>query len=289
MMKTYDCEPTLTDSEVLEFCKRGYLKLEAVVPEEINARTREFRATHTGADAHELLDEDWFVEGVLQNAQAAGAVRSLLGSNFLMPHLMYSHRSTAPFSAQGWHRDGYAAHQIALPYLQVFYYPQDTPQELGPTEFLPGSHFLYAPSRMMGHYDRIAGSFVSAAPAGSIWITAYTLWHRRPDALGNGTREMLKYNYFRQSAPRRDWIRESDFDPKTADYASPFSMTFREQFREANDAAQLFAWLCGQGDNYNLLGGQAWPLPANYPNGTRVGYPFETHSENGVLSFQMRS
>ena len=36
--KTYDCEPTLTDSQVLEFCKTGYLMFEGVVPDEINRR-----------------------------------------------------------------------------------------------------------------------------------------------------------------------------------------------------------------------------------------------------------
>ena len=40
-MKTYyDCEPTLSDGEVLDLCKRGYIRLEAVVPEEVNARAR---------------------------------------------------------------------------------------------------------------------------------------------------------------------------------------------------------------------------------------------------------
>ena len=36
--KTYDCKPTLTDTEVLEFCKNGYLMLEGVVPDEVNRR-----------------------------------------------------------------------------------------------------------------------------------------------------------------------------------------------------------------------------------------------------------
>ena len=31
--KTFDCTATLTDSQVLEFCKTGYLLLESVVPE----------------------------------------------------------------------------------------------------------------------------------------------------------------------------------------------------------------------------------------------------------------
>ena len=30
-METYDCKPTLNDSEVLEVCKNGFLMLEGVV------------------------------------------------------------------------------------------------------------------------------------------------------------------------------------------------------------------------------------------------------------------
>ena len=37
--RTIDCNPTLNDSQVLEFCKNGYLILENVVPEDINKKT----------------------------------------------------------------------------------------------------------------------------------------------------------------------------------------------------------------------------------------------------------
>ena len=40
--KTYDCKPTLTDKQVLEFCKQGFLLLEGVVPDEINRKTLEY-------------------------------------------------------------------------------------------------------------------------------------------------------------------------------------------------------------------------------------------------------
>ena len=88
-MKTYyDCEPTLSDVEVLELCKQGYIRLEAIVPEEVNARVRAFLAENSSHEPTEILHEDWFVEGVIKNPQAAGAVRSLLGVNFGLPLLM---------------------------------------------------------------------------------------------------------------------------------------------------------------------------------------------------------
>ena len=42
MKPTYDCDPTLNDSEVLEFCKNGFLLLENVVPDDVNEKTLGF-------------------------------------------------------------------------------------------------------------------------------------------------------------------------------------------------------------------------------------------------------
>jgi len=40
--RTFDCEPTLTDSQVAEFCREGHLLLPGVVPDEINERTCDY-------------------------------------------------------------------------------------------------------------------------------------------------------------------------------------------------------------------------------------------------------
>ena len=46
-MDTSHIAPTLTDTEVLDFCKRGYLLLDGVVPEEINRKTVAFVDNNT--------------------------------------------------------------------------------------------------------------------------------------------------------------------------------------------------------------------------------------------------
>ena len=102
-LETADCEPTLTDTEVIEFCKKGFLMLEGVVPREINRRAFDFIDTHGHVP---IRGEEWFMENVLLNREAAGAVRSLLGANFGMPIGVANHRVECPNSAQGWHRDG---------------------------------------------------------------------------------------------------------------------------------------------------------------------------------------
>ena len=261
-MKTYDCPPTLTDSQVLDVCKQGYLVLEGVVPEEINRRTVEFVDNNPVIEPTEILDEDWFVEGVICQPEAAGAVRSLLGRNFVLPILMSNHRTHMPLEAQRWHRDGGSQYGPAQHYLQVFYYPETCTREMGPTELLPGSHHIFSLSRQMAHYGKIKSSAYAAVPAGSIIITVYSIWHRRSDSTASGIRNMLKYNYWRTVPPERDWIIDPDFDVMTADYTFIGPGT-RQQFRDCYDAAEMFFWLSGKHDDFQVMGGQGWPIPAN--------------------------
>src|SRR5437870_1680302 len=97
-LQYYDCPPTLTDRQMIEFCKSGFLILEGVVPEEINRRTVEYVATmDTHWEPTSLLDRSWFAEGVLKNPAAAGAVRALLGRDFALPILISNHRGVLPF------------------------------------------------------------------------------------------------------------------------------------------------------------------------------------------------
>lgn len=273
-MRTCDCAPTLTDTQVLEFCKTGFLMLEGVVPEEINRRTLAYLDEHPEMEPTAILNEAWFVDNVILNPQAAGAVRSLLGRHFGLPILMSNHRVTGPLPAQNWHRDGGSRYTPELHYLQVFYYPQDCTRAMGPTELLPGSHFLFAPSSYMGHYGSIRGSYHAVAPAGSIFLTVYSIWHRRSASSVPGLRNLLKYNYWRTVPPQRDWIAEPDFDFATADYTL-HGPTFRQQFRDCEDAARMFFWLCGRADECRMMGGQGWPIPANRLD-RPYGYPLET-------------
>lgn len=275
-VRLHDCDPTLTDSQVLEFCKRGYLMLEGVVGDDVNRRIVEYLETGD-KEPSDILRQDWFLNGVILQRDAAGAVRSLLGRGFGLPVLVSNHRVTCPSPRQFWHRDGNSPHGPALNYLQVFYYPQDVPRELGPTEVLPGSHFLYTmgqlPQNYMGHYGGIRGSVYTTAPAGTIFVTVYSIWHRRSEATGSGVRNNLKYNYFRTAAPRRDWIREEGFDFATADYGFGGPLTYRQQHRDTVDNAEMFCWLCGKADEFRVLGGQGWPV-VNSDNHPTVGRPY---------------
>ncbi len=267
-MKTFDCEPTLTDREVIRFCREGYYELPAAVDEEVCRRIVDH--LHSSPDRnHEpgaLMGEDWFVDGLVCNPQTAGAVRSLLGADFILPPYMANHPGPCP-EPVGWHVDGGNMHTFALNYLQVFCIPQDTTVEMGPTELVPGSHFLLGQSALVTHYGVIRGAKKCVGPAGTVFITCYPIWHRRLKATANGgMRHLLKYNYLRNTPPTRDWIVEDDLDP--ARNVSEFSHLraggplLRRNILDCYDAARMFLWLCGLEEEYRYIGGHAWPMPS---------------------------
>ena len=115
--ETYDCEPTLTDSQVLEFCKTGYLMFEGMVPDEINRKTIEYCDRYPVPEPQGIVHEDWFVENVIANPTVGGVLRSLLGADFHLPIKMANHRVHCPMTSEKeaqefpvmggvWHVDG---------------------------------------------------------------------------------------------------------------------------------------------------------------------------------------
>ena len=276
--RTFDCEPTLTDSQVLEFCREGHLLLKGVVPDEINQRTcawldgdipanpsyipdgltkadlDRIRSTH---EPSSIFLEAWFVEYVLLNPQLAGAMRSLLGPNVGLPVLASHHRAECPMESQGWHQDADHIFGPEIRFLEVFYFPQDTPVELGPTELVPGSHIQPA-SRASEE-----GGVFCDGPAGTIGIHHQSILHRRGKSTAKGLRRMLKYNYWRTTPPARNWVVEEDFDFQRAYYGGHGTARYY---------AHMFYWLCGKGDQFRIIGGQAWPWQTENQIGPSHGF-----------------
>lgn len=270
--RTYDCEPTLTDRGVIEFCQNGFLTLKGVVSNDVNRKTLDFVDAHPSLEPVEILSEDWFIEGVILNPQAAGAIRSLLGTDFKLPSMLSNHRVEGPRTLTGgWHRDGGAIETPRIDNLQVFYYPADTPVEMGPTELVPSSHLLNAKRRFMRHYGNIRKGVKTAASAGSIFITHYTIWHRATTSTASGIRNLLKYNYFRTAAPKRDWIVDPSLD--FADVSFRPEVSVFEKWYDSIRVARLFHWLCGLGDDFEFKGGQSWPVTAGGPRTSHEGMP----------------
>lgn len=275
---TFDCDPTLTDSQVLEFCREGYILLPGVVSAEANDKSCAYLEGRlepdpvwlpdgwTKADVDRVREthepttiflEEWFIQDVLLNPQLTGLMRSLLGPNVGMPILASHHATQCPQEAQGWHHDADHVFGPELEFVEVFYFPQDTPDELGPTEIAPGTH--------IGKHNRDIdeSGVLASGPAGTLGIHHQSIMHRRGASTASGMRHMLKYNYWRTNPPVKDWISEPDFDPARAFYGGHNTARF---------AAHMYAWLCGRGDDFYLIGGQAWPWRSEQQIRPSYGY-----------------
>ncbi|MBI4553933.1 MAG: phytanoyl-CoA dioxygenase family protein [Candidatus Latescibacteria bacterium] len=276
--RTFDCDPTLTDTQVLDFCRNGFLLLPGVVPDAINRRTCDYlngtlpaqpsyipdgltledleriRASH---EPSTILLEEWFIDHVLLNLQVAGVLRSLLGKNAGLPVLVSHHRVECPAAAQGWHYDADHLFGPEINFVEVFYFPQDTPLELGPTELVSGSHL--SPIRREASDKGVP----TTGPAGTIGIHLQNILHRRGESTAAGIRHMLKYSYWRTEPPKRDWITEPTFDFRTVSYGGHGTARY---------VAHMFYWLCGKGKEYRIIGGQAWPWSSKNQIGPSYGF-----------------
>ncbi len=258
--------PTLTDEEILEFCKTGMHTLEGIIPDSTNRWVFEY-LDREGADPVQLVRDDRFIEEVLLHPAVTGVVRSLLGEHFQLPEVMGNHRLAGPVEARSWHIDGGSNFERTCELLQVFYIPQTNRPEMGPTLFLPGSHLVPVAREDLERFGDLAGQEMTAAPAGSVFVTAYSLWHRQPRKIDQSTRNLLKWAYWRTEQPERDWITDPNFDFAGADYTytNDYFSGAARKWQSAPRVAEMFYWLCGRADEFHLVGGAGWPYSSTDP------------------------
>ncbi len=259
-------KPTLTDEEVLDFCKTGFLLLEGVIPDSTNHWVFEY-LDQEGADPHQLVRDERFINEVLLHPTVAGAVRSLLGVHFQLPEWMANHRLVGPVEANRWHIDAGSNFERACHLLQVFYIPQTNTWEMGPTLFLPGSHLVPIAMEEVERFGHLAGQMTTVAPTGSVFVTAYSIWHRQPQKIDQSTRNLLKWMYWRTELPERDWRADPNFDFAGADYTfiNDYFCGATRKWQSVPRVAEMFYWLCGKADEFHLAGGSGWPYSSSDP------------------------
>ncbi|NBC23019.1 MAG: phytanoyl-CoA dioxygenase [Gammaproteobacteria bacterium] len=206
------------------FAARGFLRLDAVVPEAVNQAFLD-QVDHVAADEVASIREhygrimagsaipriaagtplataypaDSPVRRVLDVPAVRGAITSLVGAeptfdhHFLhitYPPEFYQAQGAEPVS-QPYHQDSTIDTRRAFD-IQLMYFPHDTSAAMGGTRFLPGSHLRIVSEAAIARYQNVRGQEHVVCPAGTVLILHHGIWHGGGVNRSNRLRYMFK-------------------------------------------------------------------------------------------------
>jgi hypothetical protein len=237
-----DIEPTMDDSQVMEFTHSGFVIAEGVIADEIN---RQCETLPKGGMADFVRTVE-FRRAVFLNPRVSGIVRSLLGENFIVPAMAHHHLYEGVHAGQTWHSDGLTESGYGVTHLQCYYYPHAVEIEDGPTMVLPGSQFRLVNREAIAHYRDILGQMSLTVPAGTVVLTRYGIWHKAGPKFNSRRRSMIKFSYYRTNSPERDWLGASQESPKFRHPSRHPYVTEVESYRDQRRCERTWEWLCGR-------------------------------------------
>ena len=194
--KTY----LLTDDQVRHFIVNGYV----IVNTDLPASFHDFIYERTeavfekeGNPGNNLLPRIPEIQAVFDDKWVIGGLISVLGEDYYMQPHRHSHFNQPKSEGQQMHQDSGKEWSHHTRRLLAFYYPQDTPLELGPTAIVPGSHYYNTPDG-----TTVSNEFPVCGKAGTVAIVNYDLWHRAMPNRTDKNRYMMKFLFARMSEPQ---------------------------------------------------------------------------------------
>ena len=156
----------LSDEQMQQFLRDGFVTVRLDVPDTFHQYIRsqmDDLLAHEPNPGNNLLPRIPEIRRVLEDPTVRGALMSLLGEDYYMQPHRHPHYNHPQSEGQKMHQDGGRRWSHRTRRLLVFYYPQDTPMEIGPTGIVPGSHYyctkvlsiLTIPEHMMPFQARL--------------------------------------------------------------------------------------------------------------------------------------
>lgn len=130
------------------FVAHGSLRLDAVVPSELNTEAMEvfgagIPAVPYGTPVTKACPEGSFMRRLVDLPEVAGALHSLVGPDPNIDHHFVHVREPHEGRAQPLHADAIIDARTDAFDVQLMYYPQDVTLEMGGTLSVPGSHLTW--------------------------------------------------------------------------------------------------------------------------------------------------
>ena len=249
----------LTDEQMQKFIVDGYLVFRPSVPEDLHERI--YRKLNRIIDnetnpGNNVLPRVPEMRHILNCPEVRGALISVLGPDYLE----HPHRFCHPLKPieeipspqereeklrKNCHQDGYTPlghpRHHYLRYARIMYYPQDSPEEIGPTHVIPGTQYHTG----LSDEDRSRAAPVAGA-AGTVSLTHFDIGHAAGVSTLKRHRHMIKFIYVRESEPTQPtWQCASTTWRKPSTFESAYDL----------DVAwsHFWDWSCGKRDRYESL------------------------------------
>ncbi|TMR93800.1 phytanoyl-CoA dioxygenase [Nonomuraea basaltis] len=208
----------LTSVQVAGFVAAGYLRLDEIVPDELNDQAIDvleagIPAVPYGTPVGRAFPEGSFARRLVEVPEIAGALRSLVGPDPTVDHHAVHVREPHGGEAQPLHADAIIDTRVDAFDVQLMYYPREVNADMGGTLVVPGSHLRRINESDTGRYQNLRGQTRLTCPAGTVMLLHHGIWHggRRNDS--DRRRYMFKIR-FNPTVPQvRLWDTSDLADP----------------------------------------------------------------------------
>jgi hypothetical protein len=203
-------EHLLTAKQMAQFVTDGYLKFDAIVPQQLNDKINHEQRT-SGIAGHEFWEKSAYMQQAFALPQVKGIIQSLLGEHPGYDH-SYNHTVAGQnHRAQEWHADSIIDTRHFGFDIQIFYFSHDAPKESGPTLVLPGSHLRRTNTASIGRYKNMMGQKQLVANAGTMVFWHAGLWHCAQPNYTDNMRYVFKLR-LRSGQPQRALFNMDGYD-----------------------------------------------------------------------------
>jgi len=255
----------LNSEQMASFAARGFLRLDACVPDDINSA---FLADVRAQEGIEKLDPMQhyarlmnkkavpFVDPgtplskaypakspigrLLRLAKVRGAVESLVGKSCVVDH-HFLHITFPPTYTAGQVKKAQVTHQDSTIDtrqafdVQIMYFPPDVTLEMGGTRFVPGTHLRIVSEAAISRYQNILGQQHMVCKAGTLLFLHHGIWHGGGSNRSDQERYMLKIRLCPQRRQKRLW----DSSDLSADHFQQRPIFWSDPHREADPVQQI--------------------------------------------------
>ncbi|WP_020574089.1 phytanoyl-CoA dioxygenase family protein [Actinopolymorpha alba] len=212
-------EHLLTSVQMAHFVAHGSLRMDAVVPDDMNAQAVDvLRAgippVKYGTPLNEAFPEGSFARRLVELPQVAGALYSLVGPGPTVDHHAVHIRKPNEGHAQPLHGDAIIDVRPDAFDVQLMYYPQKVTLDMGGTLSVPGSHLRRTNESDTGRYQNLRGQTRLVCEPGTVVFLHHGIWHggRRNDS--DIARYMFKIRFNPTVRQLRLWNTDDLHDPE---------------------------------------------------------------------------